>query len=452
MAFEGWLSYAGTEILNVARVAQYSGIVGGGCNCAELAEALEDKPYVRPDADRAPWFDVSVPESSQFYGIMGLELIGADTGTVTYQWTEFLGDGGVPGAMRRASKEIQVKALAVAGSAAGMSYGMGWLASALRGSSCRDACFGDDLCLLAACPVRPRRDPTWNPVNGSPGAPGFHQLIRTGYNTTLLEGPEVTNRYWLGGQVLHEVQFTLKLGVPFWYREMKLVVRGDGNTGPSDPTIYQDTIPNYDPWNWQAGCAQAISCLDDDPYCLTPPAPPIDAPMPPDPCNPNDPRNYGAGRPPPYNNPNGYRFNAGRSIFSIPRGTGSDWGEKVPIFKLYTGSLPFRRLMLRWYDNPTGRRCDNTLDPCFSCAEIMVPYLPRSTMFVFDGRLKRAYADCPGTGPLVEPRMYGRNGGPFEWPVFECATPLCCEVLADATSLARDSWMEIYMATREDAI
>lgn len=452
MAFEGWMSYAGTEIINVSRLAAYSGIAGQACDCAELNAALEDEPYLRPDGDGAPWYDASIPESAGFYGVMGLELSGTDTGTARYQWTEFLGDGGVPGAMRRESKEIEVRALAAARDGAAMSYGMGWLASALRGSTCRDICFGDDLCVLAACPTRPLYDPDWNPVDGSPRNPGLRQLMRTGYNTTLLEGPEVTNRYWLGGQVLHEVRFTLKVGVPYWYREPKLVIRGDSSTPPDDPNIFRDVIPNYNPWNWWAGCEAQTTCLDLDPWCTTPPEPPETVPLPPDPCFPNDARNYSASKPPPWNNPLGPRFDAARSIFRVPRGTGSDWGEKVPIIKLFTGSLPWERLMVRWYDNPTERRCDSTLDPCLSCAEVQVPWLPRTTTFTFDGRISRAYADCPGQGPLVEPRMYGRDGGSFEWPVFECAAPLCCEVMADVTSVAADSWMEIWMATREDAV
>lgn len=446
MPFEGWVSYAGVEIVNVSRVAAYSGQLGTLCNCVELARGLGDAPYTRPELDPAPWYDPSIPESARFYGLMGMEIVGADTGTLTYQWTELISDGGVPGAGRRASKEVQVKAVAAAGDKAAMSYGMGWLTSALRGSACREECFGDGLCLLAACPIRPDGDTRWDPERGSTAAPGVDQLLRTAYNTTLLEAPEVTSRSTLGGLVVYEVEFTFRIGIPYWYRNPRLVAHGGGGQPPG-PNVYQDIIPNYDPWNWQTTCLERATCLDEDPYCTKPPAPPDVTPLPPDPCFPNDPRNW-VGSDDPY----GYRFTAGRTIFSIPRGTGSAWGEKVPVFRLYTGRLPVRRLILRWYDNPTGRQCDGSLDPCRACAELNIPWLPRSAVLTFDGRTRRVTVDCPGSGPLVEPRLYGPDGGGFMWPVFECAAALCCEVIAEASSVTREMTLEVLMATREDAI
>lgn len=448
MSYEGWLSYAGIEILNASRLAAYSGLVGAGCDCPALTAGLEDAPYTDPGRDNAPWFDPSLPESRRFYGITGLEFIGVDTGTLDYQWTELLGDGGVPGTSRRASKEFEVRAIAAAADGAAMSYGMGWLAAALRGSGCRDVCFGDQVCLLAACPAPADRfDVEWNPVTGSANAPGLNALLRTGYNTTLLEGPEVTSRYILGGQEVVELRFTLRVGVPYWYRTERRVARVGTGPDSSHPAVVRDTVPNYDPWGWQANCPTGVTCFDGDPFCVNPPLPPVEAPAPPDPCYPNDPRNNPVGQ------PNAHRFDASRFAITVPRGTGTDWGEKVPVLRVYTGSTPMRRLIVRWYDNPLGQQCQGVnLDPCRACAEINIPYLPRGTVFTFDARVRRAVADCPGSGPLVEPRMYGPSGGPFGWPVFECSSALCCEVIADRNWLAYDGWIELDMATREDAV
>lgn len=448
MAYEGWLSYAGTEILNASRVARYSGVVGVGCDCPALTEGLGDSPYTDPARDNAAWYDPSVPESARFYGLTGLEIIGADSGTLEYQWTELLGDGGVPGAARRASKEIEVKALAAAGDSAAMAYGMEWLASALRGSGCRDICFGDSVCLLAACPQPAgSSDIEWRPDTGSQFAPGLNQLLRTGFNTTLLEPQSVTKRYFLGGQVIHELRFTLRIGVPYWYREPRNVVRFTTNPDDVQPAVVRESTPLYDPWGWQALCQQDVSCLTGDPFCVNPPLPPVEAGFPADPCFPNDPRNNPPGQ------PDGHKFPATRMAISIARGIGTDWGEKVPVLRLYTGSLPWRRLAVRWYDNPTGQQCTpSSLDPCRACSEINIPYLPQSTVFTLDAQVRRAYADCPGTGPLVEPRMYGPSGGPFSWPLFDCSAPLCAEVIVDTNWFPRDGWIELDMVTRGDAV
>ena len=448
MPYEGWVSYAGTELVNASRVARYSGVVGAGCDCPALTAGLGDAPYVDPVRDNAAWYDPSVPESARFFGLAGLEIIGADTGTLEFQWTELLGDGGVPGAARRASKEVEVKAIAAAGDNAAMSYGMGWLASALRGSGCRDVCFGDELCLLAACPAPAGAwDTEWTPENGSQYAPGVNQLLRTAYNTTLLEGPEVTKRYYAGGQVIHELRFTMRLGVPYWYRAPRRVVHVTTNPDEQHPLVVRQTVPNYDPWAWQATCQQDVSCMDSDPFCTNPPLPPVAAPNVADPCFPNDPRNN------PPDNPNRHKFDAAKMAITIARGIGTDWGEKVPVLRLYTGSSEWRRLIVRWYDNPTGQPCvPSALDPCKACAEVNIPYLPRSTVFTLDGQVRRAYADCPGTGPLVEPRMYGPSGGPFSWPLFDCSAALCAEIITDQAWLPRDGWIELDMVTREDAI
>jgi len=447
MPYEGWVSYAGTELVNTSRTAVYSGVAGAGCACPALGEGLRDAPYTTPELDKAPWFDPSVVESGRFFGLVGLGIRGADTGTLEYQWTELLSDGGVPGAGRRGSKEIEVRALAAAADGAAMSYGMGWLASALRGSTCRDACFGDDLCLLAACPQPAGSyDLEWQPEAGSQYAPGVDRLMRTAHNVTLLEGPEVTNRYFLGGQVIHELRFTLRAGVPYWYRQTLPVAKVFATQQPGEVGVYRDELPNYDPWGWQANCPAGVTCLDDDPFCVNPPVPPAAVVSPPDPCFPNDPRNN------PPANPNAHKFNASRIVFSVPRGVGTTWGEKVPVLQLFTGSLPWHRTIIRFYDNPAGQACGGNLNPCDACAEINVPYLPRSTVFTLDGRVQRAYADCPGTGPLVEPRIYGPAGGPFSYPTFECSSGLCVEVLVSRDWLAFDGWFDMSMATREDAI
>lgn len=453
MAFEGWLTFGGVELINNLRAGAYA--AGSGIRVAnhwpDLPASLSDAPYLDPVTDEAPWYDPSRPESKGFYGLVGLELIGASTGRVTRSWTELIGDGGVPGASRRASAEIEVRAVALAADRAALSYGLAWLASALRGQVCADSCAGDEVCVYAACPARPSLraegcdlgspDPTWDPVHGGPEAPGGDQLLRRLYTAALTEGPQVTSTSILSGGVAAQLRFVLRAGTPFWYSEPAFVIYADGVSGPSRPDTYRDTILDYDPYGWIEDCDTPVDCLAADPFCVVSAAPPAVAPAPPDPCFPNHPAN------------GDHTFAAARAIFSIPRGTGADWLEKVPIIRLFTGSLPWYRLIVRWYDNPGGTACGPDLNPCHACAEIQVPWVPRGSLLTLDGRTSRATLDCPGPGPeLTTPRLYGPAGGPFRWPVFECSATLCCEIIGDVTSLAADAWMDIHMATRSDLI
>lgn len=463
MAFEGWVSFGGVELVNNARAAAYA--AGSGITVArwwpDLPASLGDVPYTDPITDDASWVDTSRVESRAFYGLLGLELIGAGKASTARAWTELITDGGVPGAGRRGSKEIEVRAVAFAADQAALSYGLAWLASALRGSLCGTDCAGDELCVYAACPTRPLLpgtggcdaqplDPFWDPITGSENGPGGDQLLRRLFTTALVEGPEVTGITHVTGGLTANVQFTLRSGTPYWYCEPVFVLRGDGLTGTSQPDVYRDTIAGYDPWSWQLTCPEPVNCLDGDPFCSVSAAPPAAAPAPPDPCFPNNPANNRADIP---GQPGQtHTFTAARVVFSVPRGTGADWLEKVPIIRLGTGSAPVQRLIVRWYDNPTEVPCGGNLDPCDACAEIQVPWVPRGSVLTLDGRTSRASLDCAGPGPeLTAPRLYGPSGAAFRWPVFECSVALCCEVLVEAAA-APDSWMEIHMATRQDVI
>jgi hypothetical protein len=465
VAYEGWLSFAGAELINNQRTAAYANRAGMSVRhrARYLAASLGDAPYLDPASDDAPWYDGNVPESGRFFGVYGTSLAGADKSTLAAAWTELLTDGGVPGAYRRASVEVQVKATLLAADTAALSYGMGWLAAALRGSSCTPVCTGDQVCVYAAAPAAPQLvtagslcgsgivDSTWDPVLGNLVAPGGNQLVRTLYSVATISGLEPVSsgqQMQMQGGVACDVQFTFRGGVPYWYTDPVQVA--SHGSGVIDTSVWNDLIANYDPWAWQANCPTETACLDDDPYCTVAVPAPVVAPVVVDPCFPNNPANdHGSSPGVP---PQSHIFNAARVIFSIPRNIGPSWLEKVPIIQVFSGSSATQRLILRWYNNPRGVPCSSSLDPCFACAEINVPWIPKSTLLTIDGRTKRANLDCPGTTLPTEPRMYGPAGGLFEWPVFECSTPMCLEMIVSQAGLAPDAWITVSTATRQDAI
>lgn len=151
----GWLSYAGRELINNNRVAAYARGVTVTCGCDTLPEALGDEPYKHPAQDPAPWYERSVPESQDFWGCVGLEVNGASQSTRKTTFTDLINDGATPGTARREAREIEVKAMLLARSEAGLSWGLSWLNAALRGSACKTGCGGDELCMLSGCPEPP---------------------------------------------------------------------------------------------------------------------------------------------------------------------------------------------------------------------------------------------------------------------------------------------------------
>lgn len=168
MPYLGFSALGGNEIVNSARVAAYARGLSVLCSCDTLAEALGDGLYVSPADDPAPWYEPPRPESVEFWGVLGLEIHGASQSTLTRAWTELITDGSIAGAARRAAREIEFKVMLIAGTEAGLSYGLSWLSAALRGSACHTGCSGDTLCLLAGCPEPPPVGHEQDPCQAEP--------------------------------------------------------------------------------------------------------------------------------------------------------------------------------------------------------------------------------------------------------------------------------------------
>jgi hypothetical protein len=449
------MCYAGVEIVNSARAAQYAsqfGINVQSRGCVDLAASLGDLPYTDPATDPAPWFDPGVPESVGFCGFVGLDFVGAEAGTGTSRWTSLIGDGGVSGPLRRDAREMTVKTVAVGADEAALSYGIAWLASVLRGAACQ---VGDELLLYAACP-----SPTRLPCTSTDPEPPFDpvargdQLARRLFNVMLLQGPAVQVKKNLaasrrsvssvGGQqgfaggLTSEVNYTVKAGIPFFYHEPgPPVASATGGVGDPGTIFYADLVPNYDPDAWVAVCAAqrpAQPCLPDSPLpgCVDK-LPPVLPPPPADPCYPSGP--YGTAR---------------RLIYQIPAQAKPAWMEKVPVIELATGSAPLARVVIRWYMNPIGDPPGPTIDPCGICAQFTVAGLSSHTTLTVDGRTNRAAVDCGG-GLVDSPILYGPQGELFDWPVFDCNSSMFLEVLTDYQfPWAPDATLRVYLVARGD--
>lgn len=421
--YEGYLSFGGNEIVNNSRVKAYAaslGITTVRCDCGSLAQALRDAPYTTPAADDAPWYDPTEPASGRFAGVLGTNIVGLSDG-VTYQSSVPLAAGGaIIAPRRRRAREVQLRATLYAKDECGLSYGISWLASALRGQVCGSDCGGSTLCVFTCCPppCTPPPSPEEPDLCGDP-------YFRTLFEVGVLTGPNITNRRRIPGGIMADVEITWTVGNSYIWRDPQLLVEG--------PTAGTQ-LPDYEDPGVPPECEEAVDCIR-DPLC-PPTALPVVPPPVTDLCYPTGP------------------FNARRWMIPLGAGQTPAWHEFVPYIRVNPGSLALRRLMIRWHTNAMGRDCATNLDPCSACVEVQVPYLPPNAWFTLDGRAERAWVDCPG-GPglnTARPEIYGRGGSPFTWPVFTCDTAMCLEIVALNTSVAPDAKWEISYAVREEAM
>jgi hypothetical protein len=421
--YQHWLTFAGTEVISTARAGAYArslGITDVRCSdCLDVTRALKDQPYTTPDLDDAPWYDPGVPASARFGGVVGLSIMGLSAGTGTRPAVPVLGGGAVVGQLERGPREVSVKGLMLAADDEAMSYGLAWLASALRGSACSGGCDADDLCVFAYCPTCATTPPT-DPLMDTCGDDALRRL----YGVGLLGGPTPgTLSRTASGGYMQEVEFGFTAGYPSLWREPTYI----SGTGAAS------MIPGGIVTPGAGDCSESTDCAL-DPDC-PPPAGPVRPPAPPDPCYPTDP------------------FTASRAVVTVTPTTLPQWLEFVPIVEVQTGDLALRRLTIRFYSNPAQYACTDYIDPCSACAEINIPYLPASTRLRVDGRTRRAWLDCPGGPGLdqAEVDIFGPGGGPFEWPVFDCSSALCVEFISQADTVAANSRLDLWMAAREDA-
>lgn len=412
-----WLVLGGNEVINTARVQAYAAGCGGGqvgCACPGLGQAIEGEgfTYTDPVTDDAPWLDPAVPHSDQFLGVFGRQATGLDEGTLTRSPVELAQHGANIGVPRYRHREIGYEATLVARTEAGLSYGMSWLASVLRGQPCGAVdCWGAQACVFAWCPD---------------SAADGDEAVRFLYDVGLMEGPSTDQTFQsAGGLWYRDVSWTLAVGNPHVYTSPYIEL------GWPDASV---TLVRVPPGGPTVQCTTAPPCAV-DPDCPTPPLPPLPA-QPVDPCWP-----LGA-------------FRARRAMFSVPPGGVSTWFDTVPVVRIDVGDAPMSRLSMRFYANPTGADCDRWTDRCLACGEANVAFLPAGSVLTFDGRRQRVELDCSGGRGLAlsEPTLFGPGGGLFSWPVIECASGLCIEVMWQDQGASPDAQVSIEMVARQEVV
>ena len=418
--WDGYVEFAGVELVNSARVGAYAaahGIDIACDDCGELADALGDDPYdwYSGVQDDAPWIDRTRPESRRFLGVLGLGVTGLEDAQVVRQPSDLIGDGVSLGPLRRKGREMAFTVGLLALDEAGLSYAIGWLAMALRGGACEaSTCQGDELCVFAACPT----------------SPGGSEELRRLFDVGLIDGPRIESRTFLpGGAILANASFVLLAATPQIFSEplpgvVDWVPLNEG------PVLY-----GIDPDEVYAQCKDAVPCVD-DPECARPRMPPR-PPVPRSPCLPKGKANFR------------------QTLFRLDPRSAPEWFELVPVVELEPGRRDLRRLIIRFWNNPAGADCAKLSDPCAACFDISVPYVPKGSVLLVDGRTQRAMVQCPqeetGLVATATPQLYGPAGRSFEWPVFTCPTGVCVEVLSQREHTAVDARVRVSLVARGDA-
>lgn len=435
--YEGYLMLAANEVVNNARAfagAQAHGLPVTCEPCDGASLGLDEPPYTgNPRIDDSPWFDKTRPESGRFLGVMGLKVTGFSASPVARTVTELIADGASLGPLRRAQREMVWEVILLALDDQAMSYGYEWLAAVLRGADCSGTCGGADACVMTSCP--------------STRAEGLLKL-RHLYDVGIIDGLAEDEREYLSGggmcdspedccdgcdteytPLYSKATFTLEAGTPYLYREPVPVA-----SGAWTDLAEGDQLTGYDPDKIADDCPTVTACTT-DPNCKVPPLPPSVS-VPKNPCWPTGSATFR------------------RSWITVQPTLMPQWAEMVPIIEVYSGSADLRRLIVRFYPNPAGLDCAQAgADPCAACTSVNIAYLPKRSTLTLDGRTRSAGVDCStatqaGAGA---PQLYGPAGAAFGWPVFDCPTGLCIEILALDSTVTSTTQVRMFMAHRSDA-
>lgn len=393
MSYDGWIEFNGSELINHARTVRLARTMGiqtvaipeahvewmyeslNGFGIGPFGEAPFGGGPITPttydDITKAPWYDAGYEPSTEFAGIIGLDLSMLDTSTLESTPIEYVTDGGNAGRARNKTLEIPVKVAIIASSDRGAEYGKRWLDRRLRGGSSGSIfCAGSDL-----------RYFRWR----GPDAPLAHRRdVRVTRGSTVVEKrARSCSSTWI-------VTFTLTAADPYEYGEPIPLMEGLGDEVPEGAVEEYGSL---------ALVEQQCPVFD-----YSPVFDPLFPALVPPPTSPD------------FLPPNWYVYEGmtydrywARIAPVEPSGL-----VVVPTFKIRTDS-PAR--MVRVSVWPGLYDPDQFCDPLFSA---MITYLPPDVDFYIDGEQKAAYI-WDGVSAAVrraDSVVFSSDGRPLRWAAF----------------------------------
>ena len=397
MAWSGWASLGGTELVNASRTEQYARNLGirwltGAYDNEALPLILGHGAYTTPLQDDAPWIDPDNPHSWEFLGAYPVDITGIEDSTRTAEVIEYIDDGGVAGRIRHATKAVVFNLLLVATTEAGADYGMTWINQATLGGPCEGVDpFGVDLCYLSS-------EPLVDTAAGGDYTSCLPPLLRHLRRTSVVGPPRVMVKHNVSEGALWAVQFAAVAGVPWQFGPEAEIIRGF-----LGPEPYQGVVTSVDEIGYIApddDCVEPLYAPLYDPLCpalVAPPAPP-DVPM-------------GC-----LDLPSSWL----RRSFTIPETEIATWSDRVPVITFSAGETGLRTLRMRFYatpDVPGGP----SVDPCGWCGDIVVSYIPPNSSLIFDAASETVDVIQPGgVRRRADTLVIGSDGRPFDWPALSC--------------------------------
>lgn len=466
--WNGWVQYAGNEIINVARTEHYARQARlpwfrPVYNNDSLAVMLGEQTYNTPLMDDAPWTDPNVAASYSFYGLYPLDINGVEDSSRSSTVTESTGNGGNTGRLRHGTKAVVFSGLLVGGSEAAVSYGFRWLKQALLPGPCGGDdgdCSGADLCYLDSEPDF-ADEPTLTVIPSTPSVPidldggtpsvaggtdydgggpdddgvvtedinggpvtvtggtaativatsvdptdCLAALQRNLRDVTINSGPVVTaKRTTSDGYAIWTVTFTAVVGKPYEYgTELEVLA------GFLDPDVDVPWAGGVIP---PGGYIDLDGALFSDADCAQPVFAALTDPLCPSVIPPPLPPSVPIGC---YTPPQHWR----RRQVTIPATYIPLWGEVVPKFSVHARDADVRNLRLRFYADVNGDG-DITDDPCSFCGDLLVSYVPQGFTLVFDAAAEQVYAfDATQNRRPVTELVFSTDGTPFDWPALSC--------------------------------
>lgn len=238
----GSLAGPSLEVINTHRAVEYAQTAGlnwvKGCNECEAAGRVTapaagfQSPHLdNKTGDAPPWWDGNnVRDSQRFLGLMGVSIEGMDDSTRTLQVTQSTFDGGYLGSMRFKSREVVVRAVAIATDDCALGFGINWL----RNMDTGKGCFNSFYTVYECCPCLCGTDCT----DAACLLSCTRKRERTIYEARIAEGPSVLRRRVMpSGGAMAEVEFTIYAGEPGLYGPMQVgnQVRDAGGVPYAEP-------------------------------------------------------------------------------------------------------------------------------------------------------------------------------------------------------------------------
>jgi hypothetical protein len=478
VAWSGYFTYGGTEIINTSRTEAYARNAAiGWFKPVYRNEALPlilGETYTSPLQDDAPWTDPDELNSYDFLGAYPLDVTGIESSTATATVVESTREGGVVQAPRAGTKTVVFSAVLVGTSECAVEYGMRWLKVVLNGCGCLTrhpgTCGGQDLTYLSCEPAvdlnftsgssqtfeRTVVDggnaaaPGATPVNGGTASAPGGQLINGGgaeiQGTTTVAGsptfdltecfdPYVRTLHKsttiTGPTVIQKAQTTN--GGAAWIVEWSVVAGDPNEYGAEVPIVVGFLDPDVDV-PYPGATVPPGAVWDPDGFVTTDPACPVTFYQPVfDPACPLlvPPPAVPSISPVCFTFPTNYT----RRQFTIPKQDISLWSGTIPIITIHTpATAEVRNLRVQFFgDDDNDASLD---DPCAPDSDVVFTYLPPDATVTFDGVAHQIYVDTPDQGRRRgESLATNSEGGPFSWPELSCGSAYVVTVDMPQTQL-----------------